>query len=75
MARPPGQSDFVFEQPVDIVDVELPEEARVVQLPRATALSKFASAAATKWVLILTAVMLIAVTMLLIIGPHIPAGE
>ena len=75
MPRPPGQSDFVFEQPVEIVDVELPEEARVVQLPRATAISKFASAGATKWMLILTAAMLIALVLLLMIGPHIPAGE
>lgn len=74
MPRPPGQSDFVFEQPVDIVDVELPEEARVVQLPRATAISKLASAAATKWVLILTAVMLIALVLLLTVGAHIPGG-
>lgn len=75
MPRPPGQSDFVFGQPVEIVEVELPEEARVVQLPRARAISKFASAGATRWMLIITAVMLISLLLLLVIGPHIPAGE
>ena len=34
-----------------------------------------ANATATRWVLWLTVVMLAALVLLLIIGPHIPAGE
>jgi hypothetical protein len=34
-----------------------------------------ANATATKWVLWLTVVMLVALVLLLMIGPHIPAGE
>ena len=34
-----------------------------------------ANATATKWVLWLTVVMLVALALLLVIGPHIPAGE
>ncbi len=34
-----------------------------------------ANATATRWVLWLTVVMLVALVLLLMIGPHIPAGE
>lgn len=76
MARfSPAQSDFVVEQPAPVVEVALPAEAQIIALPRATALSKFASAGATRVVLIITAVMLVGLVLLLVVGPHIPAGE
>jgi len=34
-----------------------------------------ANATATRWMLWLTVVMLVALVLLLMIGPHIPAGE
>jgi len=34
-----------------------------------------ANATATRWVLWLTVMMLVALVLLLMIGPHIPAGE
>jgi hypothetical protein len=75
MARSPAQSDFVVERPAPIAEVVLPDEAQAVSLPRAEVRTNLASAGATRWVLTVTIVMLVALVLLLLIGPHIPAGE
>jgi hypothetical protein len=76
MARSPFQSDFVIrkEEPPP-PPVELPEQAGPVQLPQATLQSPEASARATRWVMILTFLVLAALVVLTVVGPHIPAGE
>ncbi len=72
----PAQSDFTVtrEPPVEVV-VELPDGAKVVQLPRADLRSNEASASSVKWVYILTAMVLFALLVITVVGPHIPAGE
>lgn len=56
-------------------DVELPPEAGLVSLPRATVRSDEASPTATRWVMGVMWFVLIALVLLCAIGPHIPAGE
>ncbi len=72
----PAQSDFTVtrEPPVEVV-IELPEGAKVVQLPRAELRTNEASASSVKWVYILTALVLFALVVITVVGPHIPAGE
>ena len=75
MARSPFQSDFVVQKEEPPRPVELPEQAGPVTLPRATLESPEASARATRWVMILTFVVLAALVVLTVVGPHIPTGE
>lgn len=72
----PAQSDFTVtrEPPVEVV-VELPEGAQVVQLPKAELRSNEASARSVKWVYWLMAIVLFALLVITVVGPHIPAGE
>ncbi len=60
MVRPPGQSDFVVKRE---------------PLPEAQLVSNEASAFATRWVMRATFFMLLVLTLLCLIGPHIPSGE
>jgi hypothetical protein len=75
MGRTSGQSDFVFERPVDPEDVALPKIADPVTLPKATLWANLASSSATKWVLGFVALTLILLLVLTLVGPHIPSGE
>jgi len=74
MARSQAQSDFELAAPAPTVIV-LPEVAQVIELPRAEVRTVFASARATRWVLTFVFVVLGVLTLLCMIGPHIPAGE
>ncbi|MBL0215097.1 MAG: hypothetical protein IPQ07_14565 [Myxococcales bacterium] len=74
MARSPFQSDFVIQRDEPPPPVTLPEGADAVALPTATLRSPEASARATRWVLILTFVVLAALVVLCAVGPHIPGG-
>ena len=72
MARSQAQSDFSVERPVAVV---LPESAQPVGLPDAQALAAQAGELATRWVLRVTWLMLLALALLCMVGLHIPAGE
>jgi hypothetical protein len=79
MPRSAAQSDFVV-QAAPPPEVEEPvgpigEATGVVELPRAVHRSPFASARATRLVMAFTFIVLGALLLLTIIGPHIPAGE
>jgi len=71
MARSAAQSDFSVSRAPEI---RLPASAELVDLPSGGR-STFASEPATRWVLRLTAVLLFALAVLCVVGPHIPAGE
>ena len=72
MPRSPAQSDFsVSREP----EVELPAIAAPVVLPNAQMISAQAGAFATRWVMRMTLVLLLALAVLCAIGPHIPSGE
>jgi hypothetical protein len=60
MARSSEQSDFTFDSPP-------PDDA-------ATTEAKSGSVFASKWLLRITLIMLVALALLCAIGPHIPAG-
>lgn len=75
MARSPFQSDFVVTREPEPAPVELPGTADPVALPKATLESNEASARSVKWVYILMFVVLAALLLITVIGPHIPAGE
>jgi hypothetical protein len=75
MARSPFQSDFVVHRDEPPPPVELPEQAGAVMLPPATLRSPEASARATRWVMILTFIVLAALLVITVVGPHIPTGE
>ena len=75
MARSPYQSDFTVTREPDPVPVELPGTADPVSLPKATLQSNEASARSVKWVYILMVVMLLALLIITMVGPHIPTGE
>jgi hypothetical protein len=77
MPRSAAQSDFVVrrEPTEEVLVVELPDGAKAVDLPRAKLVSHEASARATRIVLWATLIMLAALVLLTVIGPHIPSGE
>lgn len=76
MPRSSAQSDFVIRaEPEVLDDPELPQEAGAVGLPRARLRSNEASGFATRWVMTLTWVVLAALAILCVVGPHIPSGE
>ena len=72
MARSQAQSDFSVSRPPE---VELPAVAVPVALPHGEALGAEAGELATRWVLRLTMLVLLALAVLCMVGPHIPAGE
>jgi hypothetical protein len=72
MARGEGASDFVFESP-EPIDVELPAEAQVVELPKVN--PEQASASSTRWVMWFMLFVLFALVVITVVGPHIPSGE
>lgn len=74
MPRAAGQSDFVPERPPE-PDELLPLAAKTVLLPKVSLWTQVASSRSTKWVLIFVAVVLLALLVLTMVGPHIPAGE
>ena len=75
MARSPYQSDFVVHRDEPPPPAQLPDGAQAVSLPVATLRSSEASARATRWVYILTFIVLAALVVICAVGPHIPAGE
>lgn len=77
MPRSAAQSDFVVETTVPDVLPEDPigDTTSPVELPRAAVKSNQASAAATRFVMILALIVLGALMLLTVIGPHVPSGE
>jgi hypothetical protein len=75
MPRSEAQSDFAVVRPPAPVVIELPEIAGAVSLPRAQVRTTEAGAFATRWVMRATLLLLLALIVLCMIGPHIPAGE
>lgn len=72
MPRSQAQSDFsVTRAP----EVQLPAAAAPVELARAAELGAQAGELATRWILRLTVLLLLALAALCMVGPHIPAGE
>lgn len=72
MPRSAAQSDFsVSREP----EVELPESAGPVALPRAQVITTQAGEFSTRWVMRFTVLLLLALAVLCAVGPHIPAGE
>jgi hypothetical protein len=72
MARSQAQSDFSVSRPPE---VKLPAVAALVELPRAEESMAEAGAFATRWVMRLTVLVLAALAVLCLVGPHIPGGE
>jgi len=72
MPRSEGQSDFSVERPAEVA---LPASAQPVGLPDARAIAAQAGALSSRWVMRATWLMLFALAVLCLVGPHIPAGE
>ena len=72
MPRSAAQSDFSVSR---APEVELPAVAGPVALPGEPPASTEASAFATRWVMRITVLLLLALAVLCAVGPHIPAGE
>jgi hypothetical protein len=72
MARSVAQSDFSVARPAEVV---LPATADAVALPGADALRAQAGELSTRWVMRATWLALLALAVLCLVGPHIPAGE
>ena len=75
MPRSPLQSDFAIYAEPEPVEVELPDTAGPVRLPKAQLQSNEASARSTKLVMTITFIMLAVLALICAIGPHIPSGE
>lgn len=75
MARSAAQSDFVVSRPPPVVAAASELLPDGTEVSRAEPRSTEASAFATKWVMIATFVVLVALVVLCAVGPHIPAGE
>lgn len=80
MPRSAAQSDFVVTPAPPVEDDELVGApigvgTAPVELPRARLRTRFASARATRVVMTFTFIVLAALMLLTVIGPHIPAGE
>jgi hypothetical protein len=73
MARSEAQSDFSVSRPPGPAEIDLPAAAGPVALPDAEA--GLAGAVATRWIMRLTLLMLLALAVLCAVGPHIPSGE
>ena len=72
MARSAAQSDFSVARPEVVA---LPATTDAVALPDAEALRSQAGELSSRWVLRATWLVLLALALLCMIGPHIPAGE
>jgi len=72
MARSAAQSDFSVARPTVVA---LPATADFVALPDAEALRTQAGDLASRWVMRATWLVLLALAVLCVVGPHIPAGE
>jgi hypothetical protein len=75
MPRSPGQSDFVVSAEPEVFDEPLPPTVDPVSLPRAILRSNEATARATRIVMTVTWIVLAALVILTLVGPHIPSGE
>ena len=67
-----AQSDFTVTRPVE---PELPASAAPVALPQADAIRAQAGELTSRWVLRATWLVLLALAVLCLVGPHIPSGE
>lgn len=72
MARSAAQSDFSVARPTVVA---LPATADTVALPDAEALRTQAGELSSRWVMRATWLVLFALAVLCVVGPHIPAGE
>jgi hypothetical protein len=72
MARSAAQSDFSVVRPLDAV---LPATTDAVALPDAGAVGMQAGELSSRWVMRATWLMLLALAVLCVVGPHIPSGE
>lgn len=72
MARPAAQSDFSVARPLVVA---LPATTDAVALPDAEAVRTQAGELSSRWVLRATWLMLLALAVLCLVGPHIPSGE
>lgn len=72
MARSAAQSDFSVARPAVVA---LPSTTDAVALPDAEALHSQAGELASRWVMRATWLVLFALAVLCVVGPHIPAGE
>ena len=72
MARSAAQSDFSVARPTVVA---LPATADAVGLPDAEALRTQAGELSSRWVMRATWLVLFALAVLCVVGPHIPAGE
>ncbi len=72
MARSAAQSDFSVARPTVVA---LPATADTVALPEAEALRSQAGELSSRWVMRATWLVLFALAVLCVVGPHIPAGE
>ena len=72
MARSAAQSDFSVARPIQVA---LPATTDAVALPDAEALRTQAGDLSSRWVMRATWLVLFALAVLCLVGPHIPAGE
>ena len=72
MARSAAQSDFSVARPLEVA---LPATADAVALPDAEAVRTQAGELSSRWVMRATWLMLLALAVLCLVGPHIPSGE
>ncbi|MBX3156725.1 MAG: hypothetical protein KF773_12035 [Deltaproteobacteria bacterium] len=77
MARSSAQSDFVFTpgETMEPAEIEPPDRTSPIALPQAKVRTRFASTRLTRIVMGVTFFMLFVLTILTIVGPHIPSGE
>jgi hypothetical protein len=72
MARSAAQSDFSVARPPEVA---LPPASDAVALPDAGAIRMQAGELTSRWVMRATWLLLLALALLCLIGPHIPSGE
>lgn len=72
MAHSAAQSDFSVARPLEVV---FPATTDAVALPDAEAVRTQAGELSSRWVLRATWLMLLALAVLCLFGPHIPSGE
>jgi hypothetical protein len=72
MARSAAQSDFSVARPAEVA---LPQASDAVALPDAEAIRTQAGELTSRWVMRATWLLLLALALLCLIGPHIPSGE
>jgi hypothetical protein len=72
MGRSEAQSDFSVVRPAEVA---LPATTHPVALPDAEAIRAQAGDLASRWVMRATWLLLLALAVLCLVGPHIPSGE